>query len=84
MLVANARHIKRLCARKKNYTPLDGSDKNASHWLQRCVHFVFTICEVRLSLRTAISCFTNIISRLLLAPKMQCVLSHIRADYYNV
>jgi hypothetical protein len=75
---------KTLVCEKKNHTPLDGSDKYASHWLQRCIHCVITICEVRLALRTAISCYTNIISRLLLAPKMQCILLHVRADKYNV
>jgi hypothetical protein len=72
-----------VCEKKNNHTPFDGSDKYASHWLQRYVHFI-TICEVRLALRTAISCYTNIVSRLLLAPKMQCVLLHVRADDYNV
>jgi len=47
------------------YTPLDGTDKYAGHWVQHCIHFVIMICEVRLALRTAISCFTNIISQLL-------------------
>jgi len=47
------------------YTPLDGADKYPSHWVQRWIHFVVMIREVRMALRTAISSFTNIISRLL-------------------
>ena len=49
------------------YTPVDGTDKYASHWVQRCIHIVIMIYEVRPALRTAINRFTNIISRLLIS-----------------